>query len=195
MVKDTREHILETSLRLFLKSSYKEVTLQEIVNETGLSKGAFYHYFNSKEKIFEEVVEYFYEDRINADYYSYPNNSLKKFYLAVIDRTRENVAQIDEQRDNSNLVVFVTEASKRLPHFAELQKKHHANELTCWKNAVKNAKTNGEIHSKLSDTDIAQMFICLSDGILLEYSLSQDSPKKSVQELKKLFDNLFALLV
>ncbi|MDR2424627.1 MAG: TetR/AcrR family transcriptional regulator, partial [Prevotellaceae bacterium] len=55
--KDTKQHILETACLLFLKKSYKEVTLKEIIRETGLSNGAFYHHFESKEQLFKEVID------------------------------------------------------------------------------------------------------------------------------------------
>jgi AcrR family transcriptional regulator len=58
-MNDTKEHIITTSLKLFLQKNFKEVTMKEIVNATRLSKGAFYHYFESKEKVFKEVVRHF----------------------------------------------------------------------------------------------------------------------------------------
>jgi TetR/AcrR family transcriptional repressor of nem operon len=42
---DTRDQILTTAFKLFFEKGYKEVTMSELVKETGLSKGAFYHYF------------------------------------------------------------------------------------------------------------------------------------------------------
>jgi len=56
MMNEAKEHILRTSLLLFLQKSYKEVTMREIVEKTALSKGAFYHYFSSKEQLFKEIV-------------------------------------------------------------------------------------------------------------------------------------------
>jgi len=44
-MNDTREHILKVAFNLFLLKSYKEVTMAELVEKTGMSKGAFYHYF------------------------------------------------------------------------------------------------------------------------------------------------------
>ncbi|KAA6311468.1 HTH-type transcriptional repressor KstR2, partial [termite gut metagenome] len=60
MTTDTKSQILQTALKMFLRSSYKEVSLRDIVNEVGLTKGAFYHYYTSKEQVFEEAVKYFY---------------------------------------------------------------------------------------------------------------------------------------
>lgn len=48
----TFEKILEVSKRLFLEKGYDNTTIQDIVNELGgLTKGAVYHHFKSKEEI------------------------------------------------------------------------------------------------------------------------------------------------
>ncbi len=48
----TVDKILEASQRLFLEKGYDNTTIQDIVNELdGLSKGAIYHHFKSKEEI------------------------------------------------------------------------------------------------------------------------------------------------
>ncbi len=47
----TVEKILEVSLALFNEKGYEKTTIQDIVNALGMSKGAIYHHFKSKEDI------------------------------------------------------------------------------------------------------------------------------------------------
>ena len=63
----TKEYIMDVALKLFLQKNFKEVTMKEIVEKTGLSKGAFYHYFKSKEKFFLEVINNFFSSVMNFD--------------------------------------------------------------------------------------------------------------------------------
>ena len=52
----TVERILDAAQRLFLEKGYENTTIQDIVNELGgLTKGAVYHHFRSKEEIMEAV--------------------------------------------------------------------------------------------------------------------------------------------
>lgn len=52
----TVEKILEVSQRLFLEKGYENTTIQDIVDELGgLTKGAVYHHFKSKEEIMDAV--------------------------------------------------------------------------------------------------------------------------------------------
>ncbi len=52
----TVEKILDVSQRLFLEKGYDNTTIQDIVDELGgLSKGAIYHHFKSKEEIMDAL--------------------------------------------------------------------------------------------------------------------------------------------
>jgi AcrR family transcriptional regulator len=49
--EETRQQILDTALVLFREQGFEETTIREIAKRTGLSLGAAYYYFNSKEAI------------------------------------------------------------------------------------------------------------------------------------------------
>lgn len=53
--EETIKLILDTAERLFMEKGYEKATLQDIIDETGLSKGAIYHHFSSKEDILQEI--------------------------------------------------------------------------------------------------------------------------------------------
>lgn len=53
----TVEKILEVSLSLFNEKGYEKTTIQDIVNALGMSKGAIYHHFKSKDEIIEALSE------------------------------------------------------------------------------------------------------------------------------------------
>lgn len=48
---ENRQHILDTALKLFGTNGYFNTSLQDIRRESGLSIGAIYHHFNSKEEL------------------------------------------------------------------------------------------------------------------------------------------------
>ena len=55
--EQTIERILDTAAQLFFQKGYDKTTLQDIIDATGLSKGAIYHHFASKEAILIDVVD------------------------------------------------------------------------------------------------------------------------------------------
>jgi AcrR family transcriptional regulator len=57
----SRQKILEASLELFGTKGYESTTISAIVKKAGISKGLIYHYFESKQDILKELVEYLME--------------------------------------------------------------------------------------------------------------------------------------
>lgn len=55
--EQTVEKILDAAACLFAQKGYAHTTLQDVIDETGLSKGAVYHHFKSKEEIAAKVGE------------------------------------------------------------------------------------------------------------------------------------------
>jgi AcrR family transcriptional regulator len=52
-----REAFTDAAQRLIQTKGYEQLSLQEVIDEVGASKGAFYHYFLSKETLLEAVIE------------------------------------------------------------------------------------------------------------------------------------------
>jgi AcrR family transcriptional regulator len=57
---DTKIIILKVALQLFMENGYKGTSYQDLIKKTGLSKGAIYHHFKSKEDILTSVFEFMY---------------------------------------------------------------------------------------------------------------------------------------
>src|SRR5215831_16667548 len=52
-----RNEILDVAQRLVYTKGYEQMTIQDIVDDLQLSKGAFYHYFDSKQALLEALVQ------------------------------------------------------------------------------------------------------------------------------------------
>lgn len=192
----TKEHIIQTSLLLFLQKSYRDVTMSEIVQKTGLSKGAFYHHFKSKEELFKEITLNFF--KMGAlDYSGLPKNSLKEFYNAYINHLVKSFEQLalivpeDEQENvNFNFFLILFEAVSRFPEFLQLELTQHKKDVKAWKNVIAKAKLKGEIKSEASDKKIANMFLYQTDGVFLRY-VNSDKVQSFKTYLQNAFDTIY----
>lgn len=54
---DTREKILMTALQLFSKDGYEAVSVRNIAEELGITKGALYRHYKNKRDIFDSIVD------------------------------------------------------------------------------------------------------------------------------------------
>lgn len=122
--------ILDVSQRLFFEKGYDNTTIQDIVdNLDGLSKGAVYHHFKSKEEILDAV----------SDRMFFANNPFeavrKRSDLNALEKLREAVRlnQADESRvdltiqsipiaRNPRLLVEMIESNRKVltPYFEQL---------------------------------------------------------------------------
>jgi AcrR family transcriptional regulator len=55
--EETRHHILEAALRRFANYGYNAASVDDICADAGVSKGAFYHHFPSKQAVFIALLE------------------------------------------------------------------------------------------------------------------------------------------
>jgi TetR/AcrR family transcriptional repressor of nem operon len=196
-MKDSKEHILLNSFHLFLQKGFKEVTMKEIVNRTGLSKGAFYHYFNSKEQVFEEVIAHFFAAAISFDHDTLPQTSLKKFYRGVIDNYNKETSAasklipVDKQNSfNHNFYYLIFDAMRILPDFKKNHLAQQKAEFKIWKSVIALARKNKEIKTVMTDDQLARLFISSSDGTNISLIMS-DKAGKMGEELKWLWDGLY----
>lgn len=53
-----REEILQASLDLFISKGYAATKIKDIAEAVGMSVGLLFHYFDSKETLYEELIKY-----------------------------------------------------------------------------------------------------------------------------------------
>jgi len=61
-----RDEFIEAGRRLIQTRGYERFTIEDLLAEVGASKGAFYHYFDSKPALLEAVVERFADEVVAA---------------------------------------------------------------------------------------------------------------------------------
>ena len=56
---ETRENILQAATKVFFENGFEKTSVKMILEEAHIVTGSFYHFFPSKEDLFEAVVESF----------------------------------------------------------------------------------------------------------------------------------------
>ena len=55
--EETRIKIIEAAIKLFSNNGYNKASVDDICAEAGISKGAFYHHFKSKQELFLALLD------------------------------------------------------------------------------------------------------------------------------------------
>lgn len=126
----TVERILDVSQRLFLEKGYENTTIQDIVDELGgLTKGAVYHHFKSKEEIMDAVGDrmFFQNNPFETVKKRRDLNGLQKLREAIrlnqADRARaELTAQSVSVAYSPRILMGMIDSNRRIltPYFQEL---------------------------------------------------------------------------
>jgi TetR/AcrR family transcriptional regulator, transcriptional repressor for nem operon len=199
---DSRKTIVMTAYKLFLQKSYKEVTMKEIADDVGMTKGAFYHYFKSKEEVFTEIInEYIIKHLSPARFESFSKDSLLQFIKDYLNRAGDSKQDLSlpgkknkDMEIDMNPISLIFEASRLIPDFKQKMDRLYKEELNVWQKIIKRAKEKNEIYSEMTDEQIAKLFMYSSDGCGL-YFISKNKPIAEVKkELSPIWNGLYAML-
>lgn len=93
--ENTINKILDVSLNLFIEKGYDKTTIKDIVdNLNGLSRGAIYHHFKSKEEIIDAVTTRLFEEqnpinKIKSDDSINGLQKLKRVFIASVSNQQQ----------------------------------------------------------------------------------------------------------
>lgn len=93
-----QERLLAASLRLFAKQGFEGTSVQEIVAAAGVTKGAMYHYFASKDDLLYEIYHRLLglqTERLNAIADS-PGTAAQRVRAAAADVVESTLNSLDE---------------------------------------------------------------------------------------------------
>jgi AcrR family transcriptional regulator len=115
----TRARLLDAAKEIFEENGFLEARISDIAERAGLSHGAFYHYFDSKEQIFREIAELL-DDQLSEPMASIvfaPAQSAnpRQRLLAAIQR------HLERYRDEARIMGVIEQVARYDDHVAALR--------------------------------------------------------------------------
>src|SRR5699024_12578869 len=134
MIMDKKEEIMLTAIQFFSEKSYFSTSVQEIAEHCEISKGTFYTYFETKEELLIQVIDYsrlkLFEHTMNLDFESTlsPKEKLIKKIVMQYDVIVENKSFI--------FMLLGTFIPQNNPRVSELIDKIHITTLNWYKTCL-----------------------------------------------------------
>jgi AcrR family transcriptional regulator len=127
---DRRERILDNASELFAAKGYHGTTIDEIVQATGIAKGTFYIYFDSKEELLVEVIKRLIErtlvkidreldDKTEKDFVTRIETKGQEMLQLYIERSELLYMLLGETVGNPRLMKQLREVYEQLAHRVE----------------------------------------------------------------------------
>jgi len=193
-MSDTREYIIDQAYGLFLSRSYEAVSISEISKAIGLTKGALYHHFTSKEELFKAVIDkYLVLDELISPGIE---TTLSELIRNTVEKARKIVhVMLGEQPafiPISYMALFV-DAFRHYKGFADEKEKILSKEIDKVKLVMDNAIITGEIRGDIDTTIMAINYFSLSTG-MIQNLMHNNSPKLAIDSLRDQLAELYKLL-
>ncbi|WP_129736412.1 TetR/AcrR family transcriptional regulator [Massilimicrobiota timonensis] len=144
--------ILEVSKRLFLEKGYDNTKIQDIADELGMTKGAIYHHFESKEEIMNKLGETMFIHNNPFEIVKKRNdlNGLEKMKLAIkLNQSNEQMVEL------TNQALPLLENPQIL---AKMFESNYQNLLPYWLELIQEGQEDGSIKTD-QPKELAELFI------------------------------------
>ncbi len=161
-----RDQILAAATACFARQGYHATSMDDVVRESGLSVGAIYTYFSSKEDLFVALADARSEQSLAYmnDLFRSPGPMAEKCREAVdffFQHLSEDFVPLARMG-----VEFLSEAAKseRLKE-AQQRRFESVRQFYCW--LLREAQQQGQIRADLNVEAAAELMMALNEGILL----------------------------
>ena len=162
----TQEKILAEAFKLFLSKGYSGVSINDIIDAVGITKGGFYHHFKSKEELFHKTMVNFTESQIKP-YISFFEND-KTSLREKLEFMSEKVVEVCNSEEIKTLFVDMNilymEILKKHSKLFELFKDDYKKIQGLIVNAFEKEKEKGILRSDLDCEGAAFHFIAYLKG-------------------------------
>ncbi|MCH1624142.1 TetR/AcrR family transcriptional regulator [Ferdinandcohnia quinoae] len=186
-----KREILESAHACFAKKGFQVATMNDIVEHSGMSKGAIYNYFNSKDEIYLELMR----ESTEQTY-----NSLKESIL-IFNSALEKIIFLFDLYDKGD-GINIEDLSKTIVHYEfrlysfrheELNNKLNQRKqkyfLEFIEDIIKEGQYSGEFKSDLNPKLMADLFWSLIDGVTSQFVYKGYPQNEVLNEMKNMFIN------
>lgn len=164
-----RQEIIYTALELFVSKGYAATKITDIAKRANMSRGLMFHYFESKEKLYEELI------RMGLEGTAYPGEQKCEHAIDFfVNFTEDLFAYMKEQPVVAKFFVLMAEAQRNdatPEHIREIARK--VNVIEQFVPIIEWGQQEGTIKEG-NPLIISNAFWCSVQGIAERYATNQD---------------------
>ncbi|NJL89672.1 MAG: TetR/AcrR family transcriptional regulator [Coleofasciculaceae cyanobacterium SM2_1_6] len=149
-----RKELLAKSFNLFAEKGYAAITMRQVAQGIGVSTGTLYHYFPSKEVLFEQLIEQSCQESILTVQSRMKNTQTLRERLALV------AEYIEEQEEK------LIRQTQLWIDFCQ----HHAvnpKDLSLWQRMNHRHEQAAAEMLEITNPEIVKLLGCVIDGVLL----------------------------
>ncbi|HEY9677809.1 MAG TPA: TetR family transcriptional regulator C-terminal domain-containing protein [Drouetiella sp.] len=186
--ESTKLQLLEAGINIMIEKGYNNTGIMEVLQKTGVPKGSFYYYFDSKEEFGLQIINYF-----NDCFIAKKRGPLEDKTVSPVKRLRgycdEWIQQLEQNECRKGCLIdnlsqeMADQSEVFRNRLKEIADETQAVVAAC----IKEGQELGEIPACYDSNDLAEFFTCSMKGALQRAKINKNiEPLKVVSRV--LFD-------
>ena len=179
MCMNTKQLILESTLKLMIENHNSIISIRQISNASGIAIGGIYHHFSNKEEIYDEITERYYINFYKFDFdrlRQINGNAREKIHdsIAEIFKQKETgieIESIDDEMDYRDILLVLTANGSTYEHYDELTQDLIKEVREFLTGIIREGQKNREIRQDFTAEDIADSLIIMYMGIQYKWEI------------------------
>ncbi|AZU62438.1 TetR/AcrR family transcriptional regulator [Neobacillus mesonae] len=171
--KRTKQLLMDATKELVREKGCSKMTLNDIIERTGLSKGAIYHYVKSKDELLAIVLEERLED-INDRFFAEVNKGNKELERPLQEIFKK-LPSLQDPLDPTNRIFIYLLGQNDQPAVSEMIRRFYEQAIQFSKQWIVAGQNAGVISLTVDAEKIAELFVLISYGIRMRSAISSDS--------------------
>lgn len=188
--ENTRINILNTALKHFLEYGYTGVSLRNIVKDAGLTTGAFYKYYPTKEKLFDALIDpyveeiyHIYDDILDEFLKLSAREQTQNMTGASIDGMEQIVDCVYDHYDNFRLLLKCGDSGKYEDFIHNMVER----EMKSSEVYMDKLREAGICVPEVSESLMHMIYTGFFSSVfqIIEHDMDRETAKKNVHQLRE----------
>ena len=158
--RETKNRIYSSAIELMEQEGFENITIAEISEKAGVSVGAFYHYFSSKNDILAEIFhradEYFSTQVLNSLQQTNIPDQIVEYFDHYAKFNQTSGVETTQQLFSPKIKFFIKEGRPMLDILFDL---------------IQRGQENNEIRRDIDAKEIVKYLFVMARGVIFEWSL------------------------
>jgi AcrR family transcriptional regulator len=186
----TRAYLLQAAAEVFAERGYAETTISELIGRSGLTKGAFYFHFPSKEHLALAVID------------EKQHQTIESVRAAIneedraIDQLRQaafGLVRLHRDDPSAFSVARLTRDLARVPEVRDRIRDHMRAWVGMLAGLITRAQADGDLPGNIEAGDLAALLVAATDG-LKDLGGLIDAPSRAGRAFGRRMDALVTLV-
>ena len=193
---DKKSLVLDAGIKVLREKGISKTSMNDIIRESGLSKGGVYHYFSSKDELLIALFNYFFEkyaisniERLQSDNDIQELSAYKQIDILI----QHHEAGLDDMGEDMSLMMDLYIEAIHNPAMRKVFNQQYQLVFSIIKSLIEQAQQQGDVKKEINSTMISASLLAVFDGFGLAHQVVEDAndyPRMALDAARLILDGV-----